>query len=357
MKKTILDALKTAYELDADNLLAKRFGSGHIHKTYKVDSSSRSFILQEFNDTVFKYPDRISNNLSYLLDNFDPANLPFVLPLPIPNRNGNLFTELDGGLYRLFPFVSGVTRDDIDQKEQASRAAEAFAYFVRVFLPTNAERLQDTIQDFHHLGWRYEQFEQALKSPAIEVDKQTLDMIAYYQARRELLEKYSDYSSRLPLRTTHNDTKINNLIFSDNLSQVNALIDLDTIMAGFVFYDFGDLARTVACTKDESSLDWDEIGVDTAKYEGLLEGFYSVLAGQISHEELASLPFGAEMMTLIMGLRFLTDHLNGNIYYQVEYEEQNLHRSKNQAALLSAFIEKRPAIQKLEIRLKEKYSV
>jgi Ser/Thr protein kinase RdoA (MazF antagonist) len=182
-------------------------------------------------------------------------------------------------------------------------------------------------------------------------------MITYYEARRELLEKYIDYRSRLPLRTTHNDTKINNLIFSDNLSQVNAVIDLDTIMAGFVFYDFGDLARTVACTKDESSLDWDEIRIDTAKYEGLLEGFYSVLAGKISNEELESLPFGAEMMTLIMGLRFLTDHLNGNIYYQVEYKEQNLHRSKNQAALLTAFMEERPAIKKLETRLKEKFSV
>jgi len=159
----------------------------------------------------------------------------------------------------------------------------------------------------------------------------------------------------LPLRATHNDTKINNLIFSEDLKKVNAVIDLDTIMAGFVFYDFGDLARTVACTRDESSLDWGNIKIDLVKYEGLLEGFYSVLAGNITDEELGSLPFGAEMMTLIMGLRFLTDHLNGNIYYQVEYPEQNLHRAKNQAELLTAFMAKRQEINALEADLKKKF--
>jgi len=355
MKETILDALKAAYKLDADTLVASRFGSGHIHKTFKVESNTQSFILQEFNDTVFKYPERISNNLGYLLDNFDPANIPFVLPLPIPNQNGGLFTELDGGLYRLFPFVNGVTRDDIDEKEQASKAAEAFAYFVLVFLSTDSDKLQDTIQDFHHLEWRYNQFDEALKAPAIEINDETREMIAYYEARKELLEQYGAYRSQLPLRATHNDTKINNLIFSEDLKKVNAVIDLDTIMAGFVFYDFGDLARTVACTRDESSLDWGEIKIDMLKYEGLLEGFYSVLAGHITEEELNSLPFGAEMMTLIMGLRFLTDHLKGNIYYQVDYVEQNLHRSKNQAELLTAFMEKRQEIKTLETKLKKKF--
>ncbi|EPR66192.1 phosphotransferase enzyme family protein [Cyclobacterium qasimii] len=355
MKDTILDALKAAYKLDADNLIANRFGSGHIHKTYKVESSTQSFILQEFNDTVFKYPERISNNLGYLLDNFDPANIPFVLPLPIPNIDGGLFTELDGGLYRLFPFVNGVTRDDIDYKEQASKAAEAFAHFVLVFLPTDSNKLQDTIQDFHHLGWRYSQFDAALKAPAIEIDEETREMIAYYETRKDLLEQYGIYRNKLPLRATHNDTKINNLIFSEDLKKVNAVIDLDTIMAGFVFYDFGDLARTVACTRDESSLDWGKIKIDMVKYEGLLEGFYTVLAGHVTEEELNSLSFGAEMMTLIMGLRFLTDHLQGNTYYQVDYVEQNLHRSKNQAELLTAFMEKREEIKTLETNLKRKF--
>lgn len=355
MKETILDALKSAYALDEGQMVANRFGSGHIHKTYKVDGPNKSYILQEFNDTVFKYPKRISNNLGYLLDNFDPSKLPFVLPLPIPNRKGELFTTLDGGQYRLFPFVTGLTRDDIEEKEQAVIAAEAFAFFVKIFSKTDPGKLQDTIQDFHNLEWRYEQFDQALKNPAIEIDKETKKMIAYYEAQKELLKQFRIYRDELPLRATHNDTKINNLIFSEDLKKVNAVIDLDTIMAGFVFYDFGDLARTVACTRDESSLDWGNIHIDMVKYEGLLEGFYTVLAGEITEKEMESIPFGAEMMTLIMGLRFLTDHLMGNVYYQIEYQEQNLHRSKNQAELLTAFIGKRPEIKALESRLIEKY--
>lgn len=178
-------------------------------------------------------------------------------------------------------------------------------------------------------------------------------MIDYYLGKQDLLERYGHFRNQLPLRVTHNDTKINNLIFGESLDRVNALIDLDTIMAGFVFYDFGDLVRTVVCTRDESSVEWDRIQVDMEKYEGLLEGFYTILGSSIRKEELESLPFGGEMMTLIMGVRFLTDHLNGNVYYQVNYPEQNLHRAKNQAALLSDLITKREAIGKLEEKLRK----
>ncbi|SHM33527.1 Phosphotransferase enzyme family protein [Cyclobacterium lianum] len=354
MKEGILDALKAAYRLNAENLSIERFGSGHIHKTYRVLAGQNSYILQEFNDQVFRFPERISGNHQLLMDHFDPEDLPFALPLPVANRDGAFFTRLDGGLYRLFPFIKGVTRDAIAEAGQANRAAEAFARFVLVFLQADAERLQDTIIDFHNLEKRFEQFDSARRTPQVRLDRTTKKMISVYDSRRDLLEKYLNYKKELPLRVTHNDTKINNLIFSENMDRVNALIDLDTIMAGFVFYDFGDLVRTVACTHDESSLDWDSIQVDMDKYSGLLEGFYTVLGGQMHARELASLPYGGEMMTLIMGLRFLTDHLNGNVYYQVHYPLQNLHRAQNQAALLDALIGKRGEIQVLESKLKQK---
>ncbi len=353
MKESVLDALAKAYGLETGQIRVKRFGSGHIHKTYRVDLTANAYILQEFNDAVFTHPERISGNLEYLTGQFDPADLPFALPLPIANTEGALFTRLDEGLYRLFPFVGGVTQDAVSQKEQAKIAAEAFARFIQVFLHADAEKMEDTIAHFHDLEIRYQQFDAALKNPRVQKDSDTEKMIDYYLGRKDLLETYGHFRKQLPLRVTHNDTKINNLIFGENLDQVNALIDLDTIMAGFVFYDFGDLVRTVACTRDESSIEWDQIQVDMEKYEGLLEGFYSILGREIQGEELESLPFGGEMMTLIMGLRFLTDHLNGNIYYQVDYPEQNLHRAKNQAALLTALIEKRNAINELEGKLRK----
>ncbi|MDN3687714.1 phosphotransferase enzyme family protein [Cyclobacterium jeungdonense] len=353
MNESILDALAKAYGLKTGQIRIKRFGSGHIHKTYRVDVDANAFILQEFNDAVFTHPERISGNLEYLMGQFDPSDLPFVLPLPIPNKGGAFFTHLAEGLYRLFPFVSGVTQDAIVQKGHAKIASEAFARFIQIFLQADAGRMEDTIAHFHNLEIRYQQFDAALKNPRVQKDSETEKMVDFYLERKDLLEKYGQFRKQLPLRVTHNDTKINNLIFAENLDRVNALIDLDTIMAGFVFYDFGDLVRTVACTRDESSLEWDQIQVDMEKYEGLLEGFYSILGGKIQDEELDSLPFGGEMMTLIMGVRFLTDHLNGNIYYQVDYQEQNLHRAKNQAALLSALIEKREDISELEGKLRK----
>jgi Ser/Thr protein kinase RdoA (MazF antagonist) len=357
MNKSVLDALKAAYGWETDQIKQSRFGSGHIHKTYLLNLDEQSYILQEFNDQVFSRPGRISGNLAYLMEQFDPSELPFALPMPVTNREGGFFTRLDGGLFRLFPFVSGITRDAIDRREHAKIAAEAFARFIRLFLPADAGKLQDTIPHFHDLEMRYKQFDAALQQPKISLDEATKRMIDFYQGKSDLVDKYLHYRSRLPLRVTHNDTKINNLIFAENLSRVNALIDLDTIMAGYVFFDFGDLVRTVACTRDESSLDWDGMDVDMEKYGGLLEGFYTVLAGKIGGEELESLPFGGEMMTLIMGVRFLTDHLNGNVYYQVNYPEQNLHRARNQAALLDALIAKRTAIQALEEKYRNELSL
>ena len=118
-------------------------------------------------------------------------------------------------------------------------------------------------------------------------------------------------------------------------------------MPGFVFYDFGDLVRTVACTEDESSQNWDRIKIDREKYQGLISGFCKPLQNSLSQEEIASLPYGGEMMTYIMGLRFLADFLKGNIYYHINYPEQNLHRAKNQRHLLSSLQENRPHIAEM----------
>ncbi|HSI78953.1 MAG TPA: aminoglycoside phosphotransferase family protein, partial [Lunatimonas sp.] len=253
--------------------------------------------------------------------------------------------------FRLFPFVSGVTKDSVDNPHQSKLAAEAFAHFVKVFLPVDANLLRDTIPSFHDLDLRFKQFEESVQTTEREIDSETAQLIHFYQEQLDLVETYNAYMQLLPKRVTHNDTKINNLIYSEDLTRVNAVIDLDTIMAGYVFYDFGDLVRTVVCTEDEASHNWDQIYVDLDKYESLIEGFFLPLIGSIESEELASLTFGGEMMTCIMGLRFLADYLNGNKYYHISYEHQNLHRAKNQSRLLQSLRDNRPQIQELVDRV------
>jgi hypothetical protein len=196
-----------------------------------------------------------------------------------------------------------------------------------------ATELQETIPNFHRLDIRFARLvEVANQVPPLTQEVQSL--LQSYLAQQPLVDWYQEQLPLLPLRTTHNDTKINNLIFASSLTEVAALVDLDTLMAGYLMYDFGDLVRTVACSLPETSTEWDQVSLLPEVFEELLHGYWQGLGGTLSPAEANSLLHGGAVMTLIMGLRFLTDHLEGNIYYRVSYREQNLHRAKNQLALL-----------------------
>lgn len=340
-------AILAAYDAFKENFEIKKFGSGHIHATYLIEAGQQKYILQAFNNLVFKFPERISSNQHILSQHLGETKLPFSLPLPIRNKEGEYFTQVNEKLYRLFPFVEGITKDAVDLPQQAELAAGAFGVFTKTFLDVPIKGLYEPIPDFHNLTARYQQLQLSVENTKLIIDHELEDLIDFYLDQTELLSQYQLYQKTLPLRVTHSDTKINNLIFSEDLNTVNALIDLDTIMAGYIFYDFGDLVRTVTCTEDESSQNWGKIQVDLDKYAALYAGFCQPLFPHISKEERDSLPFGGEMMTYIMGLRFLADYLNGNIYYTIHYPEQNLHRALNQCQLLMSLQENRATIDRI----------
>lgn len=331
-----IDEINRLYLLQIKQDQVSLFGDGHIHKTYLVDMGYEKLILQQFNQQVFKYPERISNNHKILLDQINQEALPFILPLPIPNQQGELFSLVDGQYFRLSPFVAGKCVNEVTSPHQAYLAAKAFAEFILSGIHIQSTSFQESIPGFHDLELRYQQLKQALHDTKREVVGELKILVDFYLQQKKLVEEYVSWKHRLPLRMTHSDTKINNLIYADDFSKVNAVIDLDTIMAGYVYYDFGDLVRTVVCTEGESSQNWGNIKVDKAKYDALLQGFLEVGEGIFTEEEMQSLPFGGQMMTCIMGFRFLADYLNGNVYYSIHYEEQNLHRAKNQMVLLKA---------------------
>jgi Ser/Thr protein kinase RdoA (MazF antagonist) len=342
-----LKVILEAYDLNDKDLDISKYGSGHIHTTYSVQSHNSKYILQAFNDKVFRFPERISANHIILSEHLGAKKLPFALPLPIKNQEGKYFTRHQNQLYRLFPFIEGITKDEVDLPQQAHLAAEAFGIFTHTFLGVPTDKLQEPIPDFHNLPQRYHQLLDSINHTEMQIDTDLQSLIAFYIGQKDLLDQYKSFQKNLPLRVTHSDTKINNLIFEKDLSKVKALIDLDTIMPGFIFYDFGDLVRTVACTEDESSQNWDEIQIDLDKYHSLITGFCKPLESSISKEEKASLPFGGEMMTYIMGLRFLADYLNGNVYYHINYPQQNLHRALNQFYLLKSLKENRKNIAEI----------
>lgn len=333
---TWFSALNDLYKFKIHSESMQPFGEGHIHHTYLVETSVGKMILQKFNHAVFTEPEKISHNHLVLLSEIDRNKLSFQLPLPIPNKKGEVFTRIEDSLFRFTPFVNGTCINEVQDTKQAYLAAEAFAGFIESGKHISSDSFLEVIPGFNDLSLRYNQLQQAIKQTKRRLTSELDELISFYLNQKELVEEYEMWINKLPLRLTHNDTKINNLIFSEDLSTVNAVIDLDTLMAGYAFYDFGDLVRTVACTEHEHSTKWEKIGVDKRKYSALMEGFLEGGKGFLTDDEIASLPFGGKMMTCIMGFRFLADYLNGNIYYVIKYDEQNLHRAKNHMYLLKA---------------------
>lgn len=323
-------------------------GEGLIHETLLIESEAQKWVLQGFNEAVFNFPERIDHNLSLLSAHAikQTEALPFLLPLPIPNKNGEGLTGVEGKKYRLFDFVKGKTLQQIENPQQAQLAAQAYGNFANWSKEISGESMQETIPNFHRLDFRFQKLQEVSQGTS-ELSNEENEILEFYLGQKPLADWYLSQISELPLRVTHNDTKINNLIFSQDLSGVKALIDLDTLMGGYLMYDFGDLVRTVACSLPETSIQWDEIQLLPDLFEKLLDGYWQGIKGFANPAEAKSMIFGGEIMTLIMGLRFFTDHLQGNIYYRVSYPEQNFHRAKNQMIFLQSQQEKQNELLKI----------
>lgn len=336
MNSYLLSALREAYHFSQNqDLEITPFGEGLIHETLLLAQEGKKWILQGFNQSVFNFPDRIDHNLSMLNQHEENHPLPVQLPLPIQNKWGSGLTEIQGHQYRLFDFVHGKTLQQLENPQQAYIAAKAYGEFANWAKDVNAHQMQETIPNFHRLDLRFEKLAQVAESKT-ELNGAEQEILDFYLGQKPLVDWYLDQIHELPLRVTHNDTKINNLIFSTDLTKVEAIIDLDTLMGGYLMYDFGDLVRTVACSLQETSTDWGNIFLKPELVEELMRGYWEGVHALVSAKEAASLLLGGEIMTLIMGLRFFTDHLQGNVYYKVSYPEQNFHRAKNQMLFLKS---------------------
>lgn len=311
------------------------FGEGLIHETFLIKQGNKKWILQGFNESVFNFPERIDHNLGLLNQLAADHPLPFELPLPLPNHEGKGLTIINHKKYRLFDFVKGKTLQQIEKPIQAYMAAKAYGTFAAWGKDIDAKQMQETIPNFHRLDLRFEKLSEVSKGTN-QLNSEEQEILDFYLGQKPLVRWYLEQINNLPLRVTHNDTKINNLIFSENLSKVEAVIDLDTLMGGYLMYDFGDLVRTVACSFPETHTQWSEIHFNQELFKELLTGYYEGVKDISNRKESESLLFGGEIMTLIMGLRFFTDHLQGNIYYRVTYPEQNFDRAKNQMIFLKS---------------------
>lgn len=326
-----------AYNFD-DSCTIRPHGSGHIHKTFKIAQQDKNFILQRINTYVFKNPERITHNILAASGHLKKIHPDYRFLSILKTKDGDdNYHDAEGYPWRLYPFIENTfTINEIQTRSEAFEAAKGFGRFSKNLSGCDPNTFMNTIDRFHDLGWRYEQFEMALKNATPERLQQANDSIALSKRFAFLVDQYQQLisSGDLKLRITHNDTKINNILFDNATQKAVCVIDLDTLMPGYFIYDLGDMVRTFVSPSSEAESDFAKILFRKEIYDALVDGYLSEMSGELSTAEKAAIPFSGMMITYMIGLRFLTDFLNGDVYFATSYEGENLDRAKNQLKLL-----------------------
>ena len=321
-----LRLISSLFEMRADFFAAQPFGSGHINDTYCAWYDQAGcrvrYIHQRVNHHVFKNPVEVMENvnrvtrhaLASLLAEGHPEAHRRTLTC-IPARDGKPYAfDPDGNLWRTYPFIEGTKGyDEIECDEQAYQAAKAFGAFQKLTADLSGERLHETIPDFHHTPKRLAALEAAIVADVTGRADSVGEEIGFARARAADCARITDLiaSGEIPERVTHNDTKLNNVLLDLTTAEGICVIDLDTTMPGSALYDFGDMVRTAAPTSREDDPDLRHIGIRLDRFEALVKGYLST-ATFLNDTERTHLAFSGKLLTLECGIRFLTDHLNGD---------------------------------------------
>ncbi|GAB3919938.1 phosphotransferase enzyme family protein [Mucilaginibacter myungsuensis] len=334
------DNILTAYGLDPAQCRVDAFGSGLINDTWNVTNGADAYILQSINTNIFKSPRAIADNLN-LLDAYLKQQHPgYIFPAPLPTLSGEYLVVDDGKHYRLLPFVKNShTIDVVTTADQAYEAAKQFGRFSKMLNGFDASQLQYTLPDFHNLDLRVQQFEQALGTADSNRLRSAEKEVAVARSYSSIADTYRDIvnNKTIPLRVIHHDTKISNVLF-DNADKGICVIDLDTVMPGYFISDVGDMMRTYLSPANEEEQDLDKINIRVENIRAIADGYLSEMGDVLTPAERELFFYSGKFMIWMQALRFLTDHLNGDIYYHTKYPGHNLARAQNQLLLLERFV-------------------
>ena len=328
----------------------KPFGEGHINETYAVymqeedGSDVPQYVLQRLNINVFKNPSQVMENIFGVTEflrevireeggDVDRETLSY-----IKTKSGETyFEDAQGQPWRCLHFISNsVCYQTVEEPDQFYQSAKSFGHFLKQLGNYPAESLHETIPQFHDTVKRFRDFAKAVKKDVKNRSRSCKKEIAFALEREEdcgvLMEQLN--KGLLPLRVTHNDTKLNNILFDSDTDKGLCIIDLDTIMPGLAANDFGDSIRFGASTAEEDEKDLEKVHFDIHLYELYVKGYLEMAKDVLTPAEIESLPWGARIMTLECGMRFLTDYLQGNVYFKTAYPEHNLVRARTQFRLV-----------------------
>jgi len=350
------------FELSGRFAEAAPYGRGHIHDTYllRCDAARRPvrYILQRINTEVFRDPAALMDNLSRICSHqrralereraSDPERR--YLRLVATTEGDSYWIDRDAGHWRCFHFQEGTRSvERVDSERQAYETARAFGCFAARLTGFEGPPLAVTIPDFHDLERRHAALEAAIrrdshgraKSVSVEIDRAE----RWYGALRESIRELG--AEQLPIRIVHNDCKINNVLLDAETGEGLCAIDLDTVMEGSVLADFGELVRTSSCPAAEDEAELARMALELDFVRGVARGYLSAMGAALTPQELEALPIAGTVMAFENAIRFLTDHLSGDVYFRIHREAQNLDRARAPLRRVELLAAERDAIREI----------
>ena len=348
LKERILNEVLKNFMIEGALCSVSRYGHGHINDTFlvitKADASQNKYILQRINHSIFKEPLRLMKNIS-LVTSFLKKEIEKtggderreVVTIIDTMDQDVVHRDTEGAYWRMYLFI-----DDADCFEQVQdsnafyQSAVAFGRFQKLLQNFDASQLYEVIPDFHHTPLRFERFQKVVEENRRNRVDLVIPEIEFFLSREhdmKLCRRYLE-ENKLPIRVTHNDTKLNNVMIDKKTGNGLCVIDLDTVMPGLSIFDFGDSIRFGANTSVEDEKDLSRVSLDLNLFEQYSKGFLEGCDGSLTEEEIRMLPYGAKTMTLECGMRFLTDYLEGDIYFKTARDGHNLDRCRTQIELV-----------------------
>jgi aminoglycoside phosphotransferase (APT) family kinase protein len=351
-----LRGIARQFQIFGEFLTAEPYGSGHINDTccVIVDQAGTRirYIFQRINHLVFKNPVAVMENISRVTTHLgvklagekDRSRRTLTL---VPSRDGRSFHRDEHGNYwRVYLFIERArTYDTVESPAQAFEGAKAFGRFQKMLADLPAPRLHDTIPDFHHTPKRFAALEQAISADAANRAKLAKTEIEFALRRKPITSVLLD--ANLPERVTHNDNKFNNVMLDDATGEGICVLDLDTLMPGLALYDFGDTVRTATSPTKEDERDLSKVTMRFPMFEALVRGYLSEAGEFLTPAEKRLLAFSGKLITFEIGIRFLADHLAGDVYFKVHREGHNLDRARTQFKLIESIEQQEERMNKL----------